>query len=146
MTIEEKLGYFFFDKQLLKRALTSRKYALEQGQPGDDQEAYSLLGEAVLDTVLTELLIRAGHSTQQAIVTQKLTLKQIENLARISQEVGVGFMVKLSQDEKQRQAYNDPLVLTETLEAVLGAVYFDGGYGAARRAVCHLFPDVFVEE
>jgi len=146
MTIEEKLGYFFFDKQLLKRALTSRGYALEQGQPGDDQEAYSLLGEAVLDTVLTELLIRAGYSTQQAIVTQKLALKQIENLARIGQEVGMGFMVKLSQAEKQRQAYKEPLVLTETLEAVLGAIYFDGGYSAARRAVHHLFPDMFSEE
>ncbi|MDX2242614.1 MAG: hypothetical protein NW224_18150 [Leptolyngbyaceae cyanobacterium bins.302] len=146
MTLEDHLDYFFFDKQLLKRSLTSPAYALEQLQPCEDQQAYSLLGSAVLDTVLTELLIRQGHFSQQAIVTQKLALKQIENLARIGQAVGVGFMVKLSQAEKERRAYDDPMVLAETLEAVIGGIYFDGGFAAARRTVEHLFKDVFASE
>jgi ribonuclease-3 len=146
MQLEDKLGYFFFDKQLLKRSLTSRAYALEQMPPCEDQEAYSLLGSAVLDTVLTELLIRQGHLSQQAIVAHKLELKQIEHLARLSEQVGVGYVLKLSQAEKEQQAYDDPLVLAEGLEAVIGGVYFDGGFGAARRVVHQLFQHVFPEE
>jgi len=146
MQLEEKLGYFFFDKQLLKRSLTSRAYAQEQRPPCEDQEAYSLLGSAVVDTVLTELLIRQGHSTQQEIVGQKLELKQIENLARLSEAVGVGYVLKLSQAEKDCRAYDDPVVLAEALEAVIGGVYFDGGFGAARRVIHHLYKDVFPDE
>lgn len=146
MTLEENLGYFFFDKQLLKRSLTTSAYTLEQHQSNESQEAYSLLGSAVLDAVLTELLIRHGCTSQQDIVTQKLALKQVENLAQISQTAGIGFVMKLSQAEKQHHAYQDPLVLAETLEAVIGGIYFDGGFGAARRAVQHLFKNTFPDE
>lgn len=145
MSLEEKLGYFFFDKHHLKRALTRKSYVLEQttGESREDQEAYSLLGSSVLDAVLTELLIRAGHSTQQAIVTQKLELKQVENLASISQDLGVGFVIKLSQAEKSQRVYDNPIVLAESLEAVIGGVYFDGGFSAARKTIHHLFQAVF---
>lgn len=146
MTLEENLGYFFFDKQLLKRSLASSAYTLEQHHSDESQTAYSLLGSAILDAVLTELLIRQGHTTQQELVTQKLALKQIENLADISHALGIGYVVKLSQAEKQRHAYDDPIVLAETLEAVIGGIYFDGGFGAARRAIHHLFKEVFAEE
>lgn len=143
MTVEAQLDYFFFDKQLLKRSLTTAAYALEQLQATEDQQALSLLGSTVLDTVLTELLIRQGHDSQQAIVTQKLMLKQIENLARISQAMGLGYGLKLSRAEKERQAYDDPVVLVEGLEAVIGGIYFDGGFPAARRCIQRLFQDVF---
>ena len=146
MKLEESLNYFFFDKTILRRSLTRPAYAAEQPEPCEDQAAYSLLGAAVLDTVLTELLIRQGHTTQAAIVSQKLLLKQVENLARISEAVGVGFVVKWGQAEKTARAYDNPDCLAECLEAVLGGVYFDGGFGAARRAVNYLFRDVFPPE
>lgn len=147
MTLEEQLGYFFFDKSHLKRALTRRTYALEaENQAGDDQDAYVLLGGAVLDAVLTELLIREGHTTQGAIVGKKLDLKQIERLAGISDRLGVGFVVKLGKAEKERRAYEDPILLTETLEAVFGAIYFDGGFSAARRVIARLFQDAIAIE
>lgn len=139
MTLEDSLGYFFFDKHHLRRSLTRRAYALEQPQPCDDQEAYSLLGGAVLDAVLTELLIRAGQATQAAIVMQKLELKQVGNLAQISHKVGVGYVVKLGQVEKTQKLYDDPLILAESLEAIIGGIYFDGGYSAARRVIQRLF-------
>jgi ribonuclease III len=145
MTLEEKLGYFFFDKRQLARALTRKAYAVEN-PPSEDQEAYGLLGGAVLDTVLTELLIRAGYTTQQAIVSQKLALKQMENLAKISETVGIGYVVKLGAQEKEQRAYERPEVLVETLEAAIAAIYFDGGFSAARRTIQGLFKDVFTEE
>jgi ribonuclease III len=145
MTLEENLGYFFFDKRQLSRALTRKAYAMENSLC-EDQEAYGLLGASVLDAVLTELLIRAGYTTQPAIVAEKLALKQTENLAKISEAVGIGYVVKLGVREKQERAYEHPQVLVETLEATIAAIYFDGGFSAARRAVQGLFKELVIEE
>lgn len=148
MQLEEKLGYFFFDKRLLTRSLTRKAYALEQRQKQitcEDQEIYRTLGDAVLKAVLTELLIRHGCETRQAITVKKIELEREENLARISRDLGVGAMLKLGIGEKQQRADEQPYVLAETLEAILGAIYFDGGYSAARKTIQRLFSDVFVD-
>lgn len=146
MTLEEKLGYFFFDKRILARALTRKAYALEQRQKNvayEDQEVYRTLGDAVLKTVLTELLIRAGCTTRGEITVKKIELEREENLARISQELGIGYVLKLGIGEKQQRADEQPYVLAETLEAVIGGIYFDGGFSAARETIRRLFKEVF---
>jgi ribonuclease-3 len=148
MTLEEKLGYFFFDKRLLKRALTTQVYALEacqKGQPGEDQQVFCVLGSEVLKTVLTELLIRAGYQTRGDIIEKKKELESEANLARISEEIGVSFVIKLGEGEKKQRAYEHPQVLAETFEAVIGGVYLDGGYRAARETILRLFKDFFPE-
>ncbi|MBW4580013.1 MAG: dsRNA-specific ribonuclease [Tildeniella nuda ZEHNDER 1965/U140] len=144
--LEEQLGYFFFDKRILARSLTRKAYALEQRQKNqecDDQEIYRTLGDAVLKTVLTELLIRAGSSTRQDITVRKIELEREENLARISLALGIGYVLKLGIGEKQQRAYEQPYVLAESLEAVIGGIYFDGGFSAARETIRRLFKDVF---
>ncbi|GAB4324108.1 MAG: hypothetical protein OHK0047_08370 [Leptolyngbyaceae cyanobacterium] len=148
MTIEATLDYFFFDKRFLNRALTRKGYALEQQnyQVCEDQDALVLLGGAVLDAVLTEVLIRAGYETQQEIVLRKLELKQVENLARISQKIGLGYGLRMSTAEKLQQAYCQPEILAETLEAIVGSIYLDGGFSAARQVIQRLFQDQVAEE
>ncbi len=144
--LEEQLGYFFFDKRILIRALTRKAYALEQRQKNqecEDQEIYRTLGDAVLKTVLTELLIRAGSATRQDITVRKIELEREENLAKISLELGIGYVLKLGIGEKQQRAYDQPYVLAESLEAVIGGIYFDGGFSAARETIRRLFKDVF---
>lgn len=147
--LETKLGYFFFEKRLLARALTTKAYALEQQQAGEaceDQQAYSVLGDAVLKTVLTELLIRKGSETCKAITEEKQQLECEANLARISEELGIGYALKLGVGEKQQRIYEQPRVLAESLEAVIGAIYFDGGFSTVRGVISKLFRDVFEEE
>jgi ribonuclease-3 len=146
MVLEEKLGYFFFDKRILARSLTRKAYALEQRQKNiecEDQEVYRTLGDAVLKTVLTELLIRSGCTTRQEITTKKIELEREENLARLSASLGIGYVLKLGIGEKQQRADEQPYVLAETLEAVIGGIYFDGGFSAARETIRRLFQDVF---
>lgn len=146
--LEEKLGYFFFDERILTRALTRKAYALEQRQKQiscDDQEVYRTLGDAVLKTVLTEFLIRSGAKTRQEITVRKIELEREENLARISRALGVGNLLKLGVGEKQQHADEQPYVLAETLEALIGGIYFDGGYSAARGVIRQLFQDIFPE-
>jgi len=147
MTLEEKLGYFFFDKRILARALTRTAYAVEQQQNNqvcDDQAAYAAVGAAVLKLVLSELLIRSGCQSGQAIAQQLAALEQPEHLAGISEAVGVGYVIKLGSAEKQQRAYEQPIVLAESLTAVLGGIYFDGGFRAVREVICRLFPSLTV--
>ena len=66
VNIEANLGYSFVNRNLLKRALTRRAYALEQKQQKrayEDQEIYRVLGDAVLKVVLVDLLIQSGSKT-----------------------------------------------------------------------------------
>ena len=149
MNLEEKLGYFFFDKRVLKRSLTRPAYALEQQQQGQNcehQEAYGVLGDAVLKTVLTELLIRAGYTTQPDLNARKAELESQANLARISEAIGVSYVLKLSNAEKQQRAYEQPAVLAAGLQAVIGGIYLDGGFRAARECIERLFRESFLVE
>ena len=137
MSLEEKLGYFFFDKRILARSLTRKAYAMEQPQPCADQEAYSLLGSALIDAIVTEWLIRGGCDSQQDIVFRKIELKQVENLARIGRELEMEYLIKRGLMEKQQNDYEH--LLAETVEAAIAGIYFDGGYSAARQTIQRLF-------
>ena len=146
MTIEKNLGYSFSDKNLLNRALTRKAYALEQKQRNqdcEDQEVFRTLGDAVLKAVLIDLLIKSGCRTREGITTEKIKLEREEGLARIGQNLGIGEFIKLSVGEKKHRANEEPKVLAETLEALIGAIYLDGGYGASKEAITEWFKSFF---
>lgn len=149
MTLEAQLSYFFFDKQLLKQALTTKAHALEQqqqGQPCEDQQAYSVLGDAVLKAVLIELLMRMGYQAKGDITEAKKSLESKEILAQIAADIGVADVIKLGAGERQQQAEKNSRILAETLEALIGAIYFDGGFQATRATIKHLFRAAFPED
>jgi len=142
MTIEENLGYKFKNKSLLDRALTRKAYALEKHQQNiecEDQEIYRTLGDAVLKAVLIDLLIKSGCSTRGDITTRKKSLEREEGLAQISKSIGVGSCLKLGKGEEKQKAQEEPYVLAETFEAIIGAVYLDGGFDASKRTIEKLF-------
>lgn len=144
MTVEHQLGYFFFDKEILKRSLTRKAYAVErrqQNQICEDQEIYRTLGDSVIKTVLVELLIRAGVTTRSEITVRKSTLECKEKLAEIGKRIGLGDYIHLGAGERKQNASEQPYVLAETLEALIGGIYFDGGFSAARQTVKQLFQD-----
>jgi len=142
MTIENNLGYAFLDKSLLNRALTSKAYALEQGQRNqacEDQEIFKTLGDAVLKAVLVDLLIKAGCETRDEITRKKEDLENVAALAKISRELEIGDYIILGVGEKKQRAHEVQSVLAETLEAVIGAIYLDGGYDTAKKVIAQLF-------
>lgn len=142
MPIEEPLGYSFRNKYYLNRALTRKAYALEQKQQGkecDDQEIYRTLGDAVLKTALIDILIKKGYNTREGITDGKKRLEREEGLADISRSIGVGSYLKLGKGEERQKAGEEPYVLAETLEAIIGAVYLDGGFDAAMKIIIRLF-------
>ena len=146
MAIEETLGYSFSDKNLLNRALTRKAYALEQKQQNqdcEDQEVFRILGDAVLKTVLVDLLIKSGCETRDEITSKKKALEREEALAKIGRDFSIGPFIKLGVGEEKQRASEEPKVLAETLEALIGAIYFDGGYDVSKDVIAKWFKSFF---
>lgn len=146
MTIEKTFGYSFFDKNLLNRALTRKAYALEQKQRNqdcEDQEVFRTLGDAVLKAVLVDLLIKSGCKTRDEITSKKKRLEREEMLAKVSQALVIGPFIKLGVGEDKQKANEEPKVLAETLEALIGAIYLDGGYSASKEVITKWFKSFF---
>lgn len=142
MAIEDALGYTFSNKNLLNRAFTRKAYANEQKQQNidcEDQEIFRTLGDAVLKTVLVDRLIASGYKTREEITNRKMELESVEGLARISRELGIGASIKLGLGEKKQKANEKQYVLAETLEALIGAIYLDGGYDIAKETIIRWF-------
>jgi ribonuclease-3 len=145
MTIEENLKYSFNNKEFLNRALTRRAYALEQKQQNQnfaDQEIYRVLGDGVLRAVLVDLLIKAGCASREEITTKKQKLEREETLAEIARNLSIGQFIKLGIGEKKLNADKEPKVLAETLEAIIGAIYFDKGYNTTKTVLAEWYKDL----
>ncbi len=140
--IEDCLNYKFITRKLLERALTRKAFANEQGQRGissEDQEIFCTLGDAVLKTVLIDLLIRSGVTTPDMITRRKIELEREENLAAIGRKIDIGPYIRLGKGEAKHNASEQPYVLAETLEAIIGAVFLDGGYTRAEERIKEWF-------
>jgi ribonuclease-3 len=147
--IGQKLGYTFNDPGLLERALTRKAFANEQRQhniPSEDQEIYCTLGDAVLKTVLIDLLIAEGASTPDKVTQRKKELEREENLALIGKKIGIGPFIKLGKGEHKQSAGEQPYVIAETMEAIIGAIFLDGGYISAEARIRDWFGDLIPEQ
>jgi dsRNA-specific ribonuclease len=88
-----------------------------------------------------DLLVRAHYPTPDAITQEKKNLERHDALAGIASQIGIGPFIRLGAGEKTQGAEREPYVLAETLEAIIGAVYLDGGCEAARKAVIGWYGD-----
>ena len=142
MTLEENIGYDFKNKDLLNRALTRKAYANElkqKNQESEDQEIFRTLGDAVLKAVLIDLLIESGCNSRDDITGRKKNLEREEGLAEMSKQLGIGPHIKLGIGEKKQNADEEPYVLAETFEALVAAIYLDGGFEVTRNIIKRLF-------
>jgi len=147
MNLEEIINYTFNDETLLNRALTRKAYALEQRQKNqhvEDQEVLRTLGDAVLKTILVDLLINSGYSTRAEITNRKKDLEKGTALAIMARDFGIGQYIKLGKGEIKQKAHEEESVLAETLEAVVGAIYFDEGYNGTKEVVSGWFGNLSI--
>jgi ribonuclease-3 len=147
MNFEEKIGYSFRDKVLRERALTRKAFSKEKkdhGETVEDQEIYRTLGDAVLKAVLVDYLIQGGTRTRAEITTSKIELERKSALAKIARKLDIAQDIRMNNGEQKLKAEEQPYVLAETLEAILGAIYLDGGYCSAMDSVRRWYgPEVF---
>ena len=131
----EILGHRFADPQLLAEALTHSSAHTRRG-PRKSYERLEFLGDRVLGLVVAELLWRRFPDEAEGELTRRHTgLVRRESLVEVTRTLGLGAFVILSPGEAQAGGRDNPSVLADTCEAVIAALYLDGGLEAARGFV-----------
>lgn len=139
-TLQAKLGYQFKDMELLERALTHSSFANEVKKPEQHNERQEFLGDAVLElSVSTELYRRFPNAREGELTKLRSTLVSGESLAKIARELNLEKVMKLGLGEEKQGGRERDSILGDGLEAVLAAIYEDGGFLAAQECVKKIF-------
>lgn len=128
--LEEELGYTFTDRRLLARALTHRSH-----DPAASNERLEFLGDSVLEFVVTGYLYASSGLDEGMMTKVRVSVVSRAALVEVAGRVGVGDAVVLGSGEAEAGGRRKASILADTLEALLGAVYLDGGIEAVRRVV-----------
>lgn len=132
--LEQTLGYRFSDEALLRQALTHPSMG-----EGDNQRL-EFLGDAVLELYMSELLYEEYPQEQEgALTARRAALVCEKTLSQLARELGLGEKLILSRGEEQTGGRERASTLCDAMEAVVAAVYLDGGGDAARALVKRLF-------
>jgi len=136
--LQRRLGYRFRDRRLLERALTHRSFAYEAGL-SENYERLEFLGDAVLGLVVAEALF-ADHPDLAEGDLSKLKSQAVSSpaLSRYAAGIGLGEELRVGVGEERTGGREKPSLLADSMEAVLGAVFLDGGLAAARRVIAPL--------
>jgi ribonuclease III len=133
------LGYTFKDTQLLTQALTHSSHANEKNA-GRDNEQLEFLGDAVLGFLVSDFLCRAHPLlTEGQLSKLKGFFVSSANLVKYAERVGLGGYLQLGKGEEKTGGRTKQALLVDALEAVLGAIYLDGGIEEARRVLLPFF-------
>jgi len=140
-TLSRQLGYDFADLTLLRRALAHRSWCAEVGgQPSN--ERLEFLGDAVLGWVVAEIAYRRhGDLPEGKLTDLRKSVVNATALADVAETIGLGEWLLLGKGEDAAGGRRKPSILSDALEAVLGAVYLDGGVDAAKALVSKLFSE-----
>ncbi len=138
---ERKIEYTFLNKHLLRLALTHSSYANEIKRGGhENNERLEFLGDAVLELCVSAELYRLFPDAREGSLTRmRSALVNEASLARIAVENGLDAQIRLGVGEERQGGRSRPAILADAVEAVLGAIYEDGGLVAARFAVAGIF-------
>lgn len=147
--LESVIGHSFSDVKLLERSLTHRSWAFEnlRGQDeaairGAENESMEFLGDSILGLVIAERLYLAHPEHDEGELTlMKHHLVSTATLARVAETLDLGEYVRVGRGEEKTGGRRRQAMLANTLEAVIAAVFLDGGYPAARVFVGRIFAD-----
>lgn len=132
--IEDRLGYTFTHKHLLETALTHRSHAHEQTDEGaTNYERLEFLGDATLGFLVSDWLYRDDEDAAEGVLTRRRQLVvRTSTLATAAAALGLDEAIRLGRGEEQTGGREKPTLMADTFEAVLGAIYLDGGIRPCR--------------
>ncbi len=139
--LETRIGYRFRDRLLLETALTHTSWLNESAAPGrTDNERLEFLGDAVLALVTSDLLMAQLPGAPEGELSRaRAALVSEGGLARAAALLDLGRFVRLGRGEEKTGGRGRPSILANALEALVAAVYRDGGLEAARGIAARLF-------
>lgn len=133
--LQAQLGYTFANGDLLRMALTHRS-AVAEGLADESFERLEFLGDAVLDLVVADLLYGTyPHLAEGEMAKTRAAVVGEPSLAEIAATIGIGDALILGVGEERTGGRHKPSILSDTLEAVIGAVYLEAGLERAAQLV-----------
>ena len=139
-TLEEKIGYTFRDRTLLENALTHSSYANEHRDKGmPSNERLEFLGDSILGLVVADHLYRNRPDLPEGDLTRiRAALVCEGSLVEVAKSLDLGSYLKLGRGEESGGGRKRPSIQADAVEAMLAAVYLDGGIGQARKLIHNL--------
>ena len=131
--LQEELGYFFKDPSLLKKALTHRS-SLQQG--GTSNERLEFLGDSILGLLISFFLYENFPDKSEGELTKlKATLVSEPSLNLVASTIGLGRYIFLSAEEEKSGGREKASIISDAFEAIVGAIFVDGGLTQAKKVV-----------
>ncbi len=139
--LEDQLGYWFRDIGLLEHALTHRSRAHEDASGGViDNESLEFLGDAVLGFVIADMLFQRYPTHSEGYKSKvKASIVSAVSLTRLAEKIDLGRFVLLGRGEEKTGGRRKHAILADSFEAVIAAIYLDGGIDAAREFIVSVF-------
>ena len=129
--LEDKIGYRFQNPELLKRALTRLAHSLENNLPeGFHMDALATLGDAAIDLVVLESLVKGGMNVKGELSTSKTDLVNMTILRKTAENLEMERYVRWGKGEIAQHIWTSGRVMAECFEALAGAAHLDGGVPA----------------
>lgn len=137
IALQARLQHQFSDPQLLARALTHRSFS------ADHNERLEFLGDSVLNLAVAALLYERLKDLPEGDLSRvRANLVKQDTLHQLAVGLGLSEVIRLGEGETRSGGSRRPSILADALEALIGAVHLDAGYGVAEALVRRLFEDV----
>jgi ribonuclease-3 len=138
-----RIGHDFKDPALLARALTHPSYLPEHPEASGNNQRLEFLGDAVLQLILTESLFELYPGEREGgLSKRRAALTKGASLAELAREAGLDACLRLGASEETTGGRARASTLEDAFEALVGALYLDGGLPAARRMVAAIYGDL----
>ena len=137
--LENKLGYHFHDQRLLEHALCHSSYANERHWDRlQNNERLEFLGDAVLELATSEFLYQNYPTMPEGEATRtRASIVCEQTLALCARDLGLGEWLRLGKGEELTGGRDRDSITSDAMEALLGAIYLDGGFANAKEFVHH---------
>lgn len=134
--LAKRIPYRFNDDRLLVQALTHRSYS------SSNNERLEFLGDGALNFIIaTQLYLKFPKLAEGELSRLRAQLVKEATLSEIAQSLQLGDALKLGEGELKSAGWRRPSILADALEAIIGAVYMDGGFASAEAVVLHLYTE-----
>jgi ribonuclease-3 len=134
------LDYQFKQLNLLEQALTHRSFSSDK-----NNERLEFLGDSVLNLVISQHIYQHRHDADEGELSRtRASLVKQEALARVARDIGLGDYIYLGGGELKSGGFRRSSILSDTLEAIIGAIYLDSGFVSAQNTVLYLYRDYLI--
>ena len=143
---EEIIGYTFKKKQLIRQALSHSSYSNERKHPDGSNERLEFLGDSVLSIVVSDFLYKNLNVAEGQLTKIRASLVCEKSLHIFAKQIRLGDFLLLGKGEENTGGRQRPSILADAFEAVIAAIYLDGGMQAAAKHILRFMPEDIVHE